>query len=181
MNIVYVSIKQNLKKRNKNWTKKPQQTNKSTHKKKIKTTLNPPLPPPCQKYERGKRIWLDVARDLPPLFGSCSLVAGSLFVKNNSYHVSFLKYLVFSLWNFEAPHHSQILALEILTTSAIRYSWYLMEVFKMLPQNSQKLCFCFSPGDLYNALKILFVSKVDSAFKNNAVKWLVSWRVSLKR
>lgn len=39
------------------------------------------------------------------------------------------------------------------------------EVFKMLPQNSQKLCFYFRPDDLYNALKILSVSKVDSAFK----------------
>lgn len=39
------------------------------------------------------------------------------------------------------------------------------EVFKMLPQNGQKLCFYFRPGDLYNALKILSVPKVDSAFK----------------
>lgn len=35
----------------------------------------------------------------------------------------------------------------------------------MLPQNNQKLCFCFSPGDLYNALKILSVSNIDSTFK----------------
>lgn len=39
------------------------------------------------------------------------------------------------------------------------------EVFKMLPQNSQKLCFYFRPDDLYNALKILSVPKVESAFK----------------
>lgn len=116
---------------------------------------NRKTPPPHQIYERGKRIWLGIVRDLPTSFERCSLVPGSLLVKKNSYHVSLLKQLLFSLWNLEIQHRYQILSLEVVPISAIRYSWYLMEVFKMLSQNNQKLCFNFRPGDLYNALKIL--------------------------
>lgn len=46
-----------------------------------KPTSNP-CPPPRpthQKYERGKRMELDITRDLPASFESCSLVRGSLF------------------------------------------------------------------------------------------------------
>lgn len=39
------------------------------------------------------------------------------------------------------------------------------KVFKMRPQNSQKLSFYFRPNHLYNALKVLSVSEVDSVFK----------------
>lgn len=59
-------------KRNKNWTKEPK------HTKTNKQSLPPPRPT-HQKYERGKRMELDITRDLPASFESCSLVLGSLF------------------------------------------------------------------------------------------------------
>lgn len=134
---------------------KKTQTNKNTHKNQ-QAILAPP-PPTLQKYERGKRMEMEITRDLPASFENCSLVLGSLFVKNNSYHISLLKQLVFSLWNFEIPYHSQMLELEIVPISAVRYLLYLMKFSKCFHKIVRNHAFILD--------QVIFTVKVKSILK----------------